>query len=114
MPFPVSEEFLEAAERELGRRFPEPLRSRLVGHNGGEVRDEEEDWQLHPVWDSSDKERMRRSANHVVKETRQAREWRGFPADAIAIGENGSGDRLIRDRALGSRERRVLTHFGDL
>ncbi len=79
MPFPVDERYVQAAEQELGHRLPETLRSRLRVNNGGEVTDGEEDWQLHPVWDSSSRERSRRSANHIVRETHQARTWRGFP-----------------------------------
>ena len=52
-------------------------------------------WQLHPVFDDSDRKRMGRTANHLVRETAVARGWSGFPAEAIAIGANGSGDRLV-------------------
>ena len=78
MPFPVDEVLLEAAETQLGRKFPEGLRGRLLRNNGGEVLvryegeepDEDEDtWALHPVWDSTDKRRMKRTVSHIVKET---------------------------------------------
>ena len=38
---------------------------------------------------------MRRRAGHIVRETNEARTWPQFPADAIAIAGNGTGDRLI-------------------
>src|SRR5438445_1130071 len=99
MPFPVDEVLLEAAETQLGRKFPEGLRGRLLRNNGGEVLvryegeepDEDEDtWALHPVWDSTDKRRMKRTVSHIVKETQQARQWRGFPEDAVAVGHQGT------------------------
>ena len=31
----------------------------------------------------------------LVLETKRSREWDGFPENAIAIGENGQGDKLI-------------------
>lgn len=104
MPFPVDAALIEAAETQLGRRFPQGLRDRMLRNNGGEVLvryedeepDEDEDvWFLHPVWDPTDKRRMKRTMSHIVKETQQARQWIGFPEDAIAIAEDGTGDRLI-------------------
>jgi len=83
------------AERQLGRSFPRPLRARLARDNGGEVEADGDDWTLHPVWDPTDRKRMARTAGHVVRETGQAREWSGFPADAVSIAANGTGDRLI-------------------
>ena len=37
----------------------------------------------------------RRTRNDIVLETRNARAWRGFPPDAVAIGANGTGDQLV-------------------
>lgn len=96
MAFPVESRHIDAAEQELGRKLPEALRARLLRNNGGELEGEDEDWQLHPVWDPSDRKRMARTANHVVRETKYARqEASGFPPDAIAIAENGCGDLLV-------------------
>src|SRR3954454_21988153 len=76
MPFPVEEARIEVAERELGRRLPPELRQRLMRDNGGEVtampvrEDQQEDfdphWDLHPVWDDSDRRRASRTASHIV------------------------------------------------
>ena len=105
MPFPVNEERVVAAEEELGRCLPDELRHRLMRDNGGEVEaaaprqgaEEHFDphWELHPVWDDSDRKRAARSASHIVRETAEARGWDRFPAEAIAIASNGTGDRLI-------------------
>ena len=95
MAFPVDRRFIERAEQQLGRALPETFVQRLLGDNGGEVEAAGETWQLHPVFDDSDRKRMGRTANHLVRETAVVRGWSGFPAEAIAIGANGSGDRLV-------------------
>jgi len=105
MPFPVEEARIEVAERELGRRLPPELRQRLMRDNGGEVtampvrEDQQEDfdphWDLHPVWDDSDRRRASRTASHIVHESAEARSWPRFPDGAIAFAFNGTGDRLV-------------------
>lgn len=95
MGFPVAEARILDAERQLGRSFPRLLRDRLIRHNGGEVGAEGDDWTLHPVWDPTDRKRMARTAGHVVRETGRAREWPGFPGDAVSIATDGTGDHLI-------------------
>ena len=52
-------------------------------------------WRLFPVFDNSDRKRITRAANHIVRESQVARGWAGFPEDAIAIAEHGGGDLLI-------------------
>jgi hypothetical protein len=100
MGLPANEEAVHAAEERLNRRLPTALRERLLRNNGGEVRvvlegaDDAEWWPLHPVWDPTSKETMRRSANHIVQQQESAREWPSFPADAISIAEY-DGDQLI-------------------
>ncbi|WEX89823.1 SMI1/KNR4 family protein [Sinorhizobium garamanticum] len=95
MTFPVSEDKIIAAETALGRRLPRELRTRLQNLNGGALVAAGDDWILHPVRDNSDQKRISRTANDVILETKAAREWRGFPADGIAIASNGTGDRLV-------------------
>lgn len=95
MPFPVDPMFIERAERQLGRPLPEALAQRLRSENGGEVEVAGDTWQLHPVFDDSDRKRIARTANHLLRETEVARRWSGFPAEALVIGSNGSGDHLV-------------------
>lgn len=95
MPFPVDDSLIRAAEEELGRRLPETLRLRLARSNGGEITTDDDDWILHPVADPSDRKRLARTASHIIRETKRAREWRSFPEGAIAIAANGGGDLLI-------------------
>ncbi|GFK18439.1 SMI1/KNR4 family protein [Corynebacterium glutamicum] len=96
MAFPVTEDKILAAEETLGRRLPETLRERLLQNNGGEVIDNENnDWILHPVRDDSDRKRLVRTANDIIRETESAREWDNFPENAIAIANDGTGDLII-------------------
>jgi hypothetical protein len=83
------------AEQALGRRLPAAWRQRLLQANGGSLEIDEEDWELYPVLDDSDQRRLKRTCNHIVRETEEARKWPHFPADAAAVGANGMGDLLV-------------------
>lgn len=95
MPFPTEEVYIARAEAELEVRLPESFREFLLRSNGGEIAGMEDDWQIYPVFDDADRKRAGRSASHVVRETQQARRWRGFPEQGVAFAGNGSGDHLI-------------------
>jgi hypothetical protein len=95
MPFPVDESAIVAAEIKLKVRFPASFRNRMMQENGGEVHVGEDVWQLYPFLDTSDKKRLARTCNDIARETFSARSCSGFPAEAIAIASNGSGDYLV-------------------
>jgi hypothetical protein len=93
--YPVDSARVQEAEAQLGRRLPASLSARLQADNGGEVTWGGEAWQLFPVWDPTDRRTTRKTANHLVLETMQARRWAGFPGGAVAVAANGSGDLLV-------------------
>jgi hypothetical protein len=95
MAFPTTEDRIVAAETQLGTRLPAGYRIRLIAQNGGEIEADDDDWSVFPVFDSSDRKRASRSANHIVRETQQAATWPGFPKGAVAIASNGTGDLLV-------------------
>jgi hypothetical protein len=95
MPFPLEESHIAATETKLGVKFPSSYRQRMMRDNGGEVETGDDAWQLYPFLDNSDRKRLTRTCNDIVRETQNARGWDTFPADAIAIGANGSGDQLV-------------------
>ena len=100
MPFPVEPKYIQAAEQALGIQFPPRFKARLSAENGGEILlepdNEDSSFTLLPVFDTSDKKRLRRTCNHIAKETASAREsWHGFPAQAVLIGDNQCGDFLL-------------------
>ncbi|MBM7366364.1 SMI1/KNR4 family protein [Gordonia hydrophobica] len=112
MAFPVSEDRIRIAEEKLGRQLPSVLRERLMADNGGEVEDDRRDgWILHPVRDDTDRKRLTRTANDIVRETESAREQADFPSGAVAIAEDGTGDALIL--LPGSDEIYIWSHEGE-
>lgn len=98
MPFPVDIKYIEQAEREAGRVFPEKFKAKMTEYNGGELTTDDDDWILFPFLDQSDNKRLSRTCNHILLETEKAKTWDAFPKDAIAIGENGCGDYLLLQR----------------
>jgi hypothetical protein len=95
MPFDLSESFIVAVEQELGASLPTSYRSSMSRENGGEIEVEEDGWQQYPIADTSDRKRLSRTANHVLKETKQCLSWPRFPTGALAIASNGTGDQLV-------------------
>jgi len=95
MPFPITNEEIVKTETKLGVRFPLSFRVRMMRDNGGEIDAADDDWQLIPILDTSDRKRLTRTCNDIIRETTAMRSWRGFPADAYVIAQNGAGDCLI-------------------
>ena len=115
MAFDISEEQVAATEAELGRRLPPVYRAAMMGKNGCIAFTEDDEWDLHPIRDVSDRKRLGRTCNHVIAETEAAQEWRGFPEGALAIGENSGGDVMIlmpsrADRSVYGEEIFVFRH----
>jgi hypothetical protein len=105
MPFPITAAEIAKTEAKTGFTFPYGLKSRLSKDNGGEVELANDCWQLIPFLDGSDRKRLARTCNDIVRETDQMRRWRGFPADAFVVAQNGGGDYLIiRAEAEGSTQ----------
>jgi hypothetical protein len=84
MPFPVDEKYIIQTEEKLGVRFSRSFRNRMMLKNGGEVVTESDGWELFPFLDSSDKIRLKRTCNDIIRETAAAKEWDGFPSEALA------------------------------
>lgn len=95
MGFPLDTAFVKRAEAKLGRKLPLGYIARMCQHNGGQVIAEPEFWSLFPIFDDSDRKRLKRTCNDIVRETVSARRRPDFPHDAVAIGENGGGDLLV-------------------
>jgi len=96
LPFPVDVKFIRAAEAKLGVRFPAGFVGKMTRLNGGEAKVARDVFELHPIFDSSDRKRAARTCNDVSRETAyMRREWPGFPQDAVVVAQNGSGDRLV-------------------
>ena len=95
MPFPIDIKLVRQTEARLGRSLPPGYVARMCRANGGEVRVGRDAFYLHPILDTSDRKRLARTCNDIVRETARARERPRFPPDALAIGNNGGGDLLV-------------------
>jgi hypothetical protein len=95
MAFPVDLKYIIETEEELGVSFPALFKEKMTAENGGEAITENDNWNLYPFFDKSDKKRISRTCNHIILETKEAREWDNFPVNAIAIAGNGGGDYLV-------------------
>lgn len=95
MPFPVEEKFIELAETELGAKFPESFRKKMMRHNGGCVEVSMDYYHLHPFYDTSDKKRIKRTCNSIVHETKTYRDQYGLPENLVILADNGGGDLLV-------------------
>jgi hypothetical protein len=114
MPFPITAAEIAKTEAKTGFTFPRGLKSRLSKDNGGEIEVAGERWQLIPFLDSSDRKRIARTCNDIVRETASMRDWHGFPADAFVVAQNGGGDYLIiRPETEGSTQLGETIYFWD-
>ncbi len=95
MPWPVAENYIEDCESALGVTLPDTYRNAMMNHNGGAVVCDDDVWTLHPIWDKSDKKRLKRTVNDVARETDAMSNWTGWPSNAVCIAANGTGDALI-------------------
>lgn len=95
MPFDLAPSFVEAAEREIGGTLPASYVAAMRASNGGELDVLDDDWQQYPIADTSDRKRLARTANHLIKETQSLLQWPTFPKQGLAIAGNGSGDQLL-------------------
>lgn len=95
MAFPLDIEYVKRTEAKLGRKLPLGYVAKMCRENGGELRAGPDHWNLYPIFDDSDKKRLKRTCNDIVRETRAAKEWTDFPEQAVAIAGNGGGDQLV-------------------
>lgn len=102
MSFPLDERFLLEAEETLGAPLPICYRAALLENNGGVVDCDDDRWRLDPVWDKSDRKRLKRTANHILAETLAMQAWVGWPKEALRIAANGTGDALLFLREAGA------------
>lgn len=93
--FDIQEEQVAVAEEALRRRLPPIYRAIMMANNGGSAYDNQDQWDIHPIRDASDRKRLSRSCNDILLETQAALQWERFPVDALAIGGNGFGDVMI-------------------
>jgi len=102
MAFPLDEKYIKETETEFNVKFPSEFKNRMIKSNGGELLISDKfKFELYPFLDKTDRKRISRTCNHIGLETKNAREWNGFPDNVIAIGADGYGNQL------------TLTHNGN-
>jgi len=113
-PPPAPEAALRALEEKLAAALPPVLRGCYAASNGGrfgDPRQRDGEWQLHPVFDSSDRKQMKRTAEDVLHYTRLALQDTRFPRDGISIAHDYSMYRQLfvrRDPATGAIAEDIL------
>ena len=113
MPFNLAERFIRAAEEELGAPLPHPYRQAMMASNGGEVAAYDAVWNLHPILDKSERKRLSRSCNDILRETRMMRDCPDWPDNALAIADDGTGDKLLFLRqGIPARSLRLAARHG--
>lgn len=105
MPFPVDKKYILVAEEKLKVKFPSFFHKKMMWENGGAIEFDDRWlevnlsihgwWSIYPFFDASDKKRLKRTCNDIVRENETARMSSNFPPQAIAIAENGAGDYLV-------------------
>ncbi|MBI1830829.1 MAG: SMI1/KNR4 family protein [Planctomycetes bacterium] len=95
MAFPVDIQMVKRTGALVGRKLPLGYVAKMCKHNGGRVVTEIDAFHLHPIFDDSDKKRLKRTCNDIFRETQAARDWPDFPETVLAIGNNGAGELLV-------------------
>ena len=95
MAFPVDIAQVRKTETALDLVFPSSFVERMMRNNGGDLVIDGEEWSLHPFLDTSDRTRLTRTCNDIIRETKSAKAWDAFPRTGVAIGSNGMGDLLV-------------------
>ena len=95
MPFPIEMELVKRTEAKVGCKLPLGYVAKMCQANGGSIVAGTDSWELDPIFDESDRRRLKRTCNDIVRGTKAAREWPGFPENALAIGSNGGGNLLV-------------------
>lgn len=91
----VNIRYIEELESEIGLKFTEIYKARMVEQNGGVIETMDYDWMLFPFFDKSDPMKIMSTYNHIGIETINAKVWDDFPKNAVAIGKNDFGDLIM-------------------
>jgi hypothetical protein len=97
MPFPVDEKYVIQTEQKLGVRFPDSFREKMQTDNGGLVVTLPDAWTLYPFFDTSDKKRLKRTSNDLVRETE--------PKHRAPVSSAQNNKEILNKSASGSRTR---------
>ena len=79
MPFPLDMRFVREAEAKLGCSLPASYIAQMCRCNGGQVSAglhpfARDTFDLYPILDTTDRKRMARTCNDIIRETKVAKE----------------------------------------
>jgi len=95
MGFNLDNLSIAKTEQLLDFEFSSSYKERMSYNNGGEITIQNEGWFLLPIFDNSDKKRLKRTFNDIIKETRLFHsEYSNFHS-YIPFAYNGTGDYLV-------------------
>jgi hypothetical protein len=77
VPFELDERFIIATEQKLVASLPYSYRQAMMTSNGGELLAHNDVLDLHPILDTSDRKRLKRSCNDILHEAAFMRDWPG-------------------------------------
>lgn len=66
MAFPIEEQYILDAEKELNLVFPSSFKNKMMIENGSDVFVENDDWQIFPFFDQSNQKRKIRTCNPLL------------------------------------------------
>lgn len=107
-PPPAPASALRALEGKLGATLPPVLEGRYAASNGGtfgDPRNRDCEWQLHPVFDATDRKQMKRTGEDIAHYTKLALKDARFPRNGISIAHDYTLARqllVLRDEATGA------------
>ena len=95
MAHSVSKKFIEETEIALSFTFPESFKIAIEKENGATFASENDDWEMYPILDLTDKKSLARTYNDIKRQNESLKKNEQFPKNAISVGNNGCGDELI-------------------
>jgi len=100
MGFNLEKKFIIETEKQLNYVFSDSYAKKMTNNNGGELTIENEGWFLFPIFDNSDKKRLKRTFNDIIRETKFFHsQYEGFN-EYITFAYNGSGDYLLFNKNI--------------
>uniref|UniRef100_UPI000DA1669D CbrC family protein n=1 Tax=unclassified Variovorax TaxID=663243 RepID=UPI000DA1669D len=121
-PPPAPDSACHALEEKLGAVLPPVLRACYAAANGGtfgDPRRRDAEWQLHPVFDASDRKQMKRTGEDIAHWTKLALKDTRFPRNGLSIAHDHTPMRqllVLRDEATGAVAEQVFVfdaHTGE-
>jgi len=112
MAYPIPESEVIKTENTIGSRLPSAYRLSMMAENGKNfVITDEDEWELFPLKDTSDRKKLARTVYDILKETESAKNWPNFPENGLAVANNGMGDLMFFRQSEGALDDTVYAYW---